>query len=78
MILLDIEMPRMDGFEFTKTLKNEPKHAHIPIVMITSRTADKHRARAAELGVDLYLGKPYQEEELLRNLREMLGVTAPA
>ncbi|MGZ8255489.1 MAG: response regulator, partial [Burkholderiaceae bacterium] len=77
-ILLDIEMPRMDGFEFTKTLRNEPKQAHIPIIMITSRTADKHRTRAAELGVDLYLGKPYQEEELLRNLREMLGVTAPA
>ncbi len=77
-ILLDIEMPRMDGFEFTKTLKSDPAHAHIPIVMITSRTADKHRARAAELGVDLYLGKPYQEEELLRHLREMLGVAAVA
>ena len=78
MILLDIEMPRMDGFELTKTLKNDPRHAHIPIIMITSRTADKHRTRAAELGVDLYLGKPFQEEELLRNLREMLGVSAPA
>jgi len=73
-ILLDIEMPRMDGFEFTKTLKSDPRHAHVPIIVITSRTADKHRARAAELGVDLYLGKPYQEEELLRNLREMLGM----
>ena len=77
-ILLDIEMPRMDGFEFTKTIKNDPKAAHVPIVMITSRTAEKHRARAAELGVDLYLGKPYQEDELLRHLREMLGVSAPA
>ncbi|HEX4885230.1 MAG TPA: hybrid sensor histidine kinase/response regulator, partial [Casimicrobiaceae bacterium] len=73
-ILLDIEMPRMDGFEFTKTLKSDPKHAHVPIIMITSRTADKHRMRAAELGVDLYLGKPFQEIELLRNLREMLGL----
>jgi chemosensory pili system protein ChpA (sensor histidine kinase/response regulator) len=73
-ILLDIEMPRMDGFEFTKTLKSDPRNAHVPIIMITSRTADKHRTRAAELGVDLYLGKPYQEEELLRNLREMLGM----
>jgi chemosensory pili system protein ChpA (sensor histidine kinase/response regulator) len=79
LILLDIEMPRMDGFEFTKTIKGgDAKHAHIPVIMITSRTADKHRARAAELGVDLYLGKPYQEEELLRNMREMLGVSAPA
>jgi chemosensory pili system protein ChpA (sensor histidine kinase/response regulator) len=75
-ILLDIEMPRMDGFEFTKTIKADAKHSHIPIIMITSRTADKHRARAAELGVDLYLGKPYQEDELLQNLREMLGVAS--
>jgi chemosensory pili system protein ChpA (sensor histidine kinase/response regulator) len=74
-ILLDIEMPRMDGFEFTKTIKGDPKLAHIPIVMITSRTADKHRKRAKELGVDLYLGKPFQEEELLRNLREMLELS---
>ncbi len=74
-ILLDIEMPRMDGFEFTKTIKGDPKHAHIPIIMITSRTAEKHRNRAKELGVDLYLGKPYQEDELIRNLREMLALT---
>jgi chemosensory pili system protein ChpA (sensor histidine kinase/response regulator) len=67
-------MPRMDGFEFTKTIKNEPKNAHIPIIMITSRTAEKHRNRAKELGVDLYLGKPYQEEELIRNLRDMLAL----
>ncbi len=75
-ILLDIEMPRMDGFEFTKTIKGDAKYSHIPIVMITSRTADKHRSRAQELGVDLYLGKPFQEEELLRNLREMLELSA--
>jgi len=58
-------------------MKTEPKNAHIPIIMITSRTAEKHRNRAAELGVDLYLGKPYQEEELLRNLRDMLSITTP-
>ncbi|MEP7182354.1 MAG: Hpt domain-containing protein [Betaproteobacteria bacterium] len=75
-ILLDIEMPRMDGFEFTKTIKGDPKSAHIPIIMITSRTAEKHRNRAQELGVDLYLGKPFQEEELLRHLREMLALPA--
>ena len=74
-ILLDIEMPRMDGFEFTKTIKANPKHARIPIVMITSRTAEKHRNMAKDLGVDLYLGKPFQEEELLRHLREMLALT---
>ncbi len=75
-ILLDIEMPRMDGFEFAKTIKNDPRYASIPIIMITSRTAEKHRNRAAELGVDLYLGKPYQEEELLGHLRDMTGLAA--
>ena len=71
-ILLDIEMPRMDGFEFTKTIKRDAKHSHVPIIMITSRTAEKHRNLAKELGVDLYLGKPFQEEDLLKSLREML------
>ena len=71
-ILLDIEMPRMDGFEFAKTIKADHHLAHIPIIMITSRTAEKHRNRARELGVDAYLGKPFQEEELLRNLRALL------
>ncbi len=75
-ILLDIEMPRMDGFEFTRTIKADARFAHIPIVMITSRTAEKHRNRARELGVDLYLGKPYQEVELLQHLRDMLSVSA--
>jgi chemosensory pili system protein ChpA (sensor histidine kinase/response regulator) len=73
-ILLDIEMPRMDGFEFTRMIKRDPRHAHVPIIMITSRTAEKHRALARELGVDLYLGKPFQEQDLLRNLREMLAL----
>ena len=72
-ILLDIEMPRMDGFEFAKTIKGDAKSAQIPIIMITSRTADKHRNRAAELGVDRFLGKPYQEDELLQSLRGVIG-----
>ena len=74
-ILLDIEMPRMDGFEFTKKIRADAKHSRIPIVMITSRTAEKHRNRARELGVELYLGKPFQEDELLTHLREMLALT---
>jgi len=73
-ILLDIEMPRMDGFEFAKTIKADMRLEHVPIIMITSRTAEKHRNRAKELGVDVYLGKPYQEDELLRNLREILSL----
>jgi chemosensory pili system protein ChpA (sensor histidine kinase/response regulator) len=68
----------MDGFEFAKTIKRDPKFASIPIIMITSRTAEKHRNLAAELGVDLYLGKPYQEEKLLQHLREMTGIAAQA
>ena len=73
-MLLDIEMPRMDGFELAKTMKADPRVAHVPIIIITSRTAEKHRARAKELGVDGYLGKPYQEEELLRQLRGLLAL----
>ena len=76
-ILLDIEMPRMDGFEFAKTVKADAKFADIPIIMITSRTAEKHRNRAKSLGVEAYLGKPYQEEELLKHLRSLLAL-APA
>lgn len=64
-MLVDIEMPRMDGFELTKNIRANKETAHIPIIMITSRTAEKHRNYAKELGVNAYLGKPYQEEELL-------------
>ncbi|MFN3397099.1 MAG: Hpt domain-containing protein [Sulfurimicrobium sp.] len=64
-MLVDIEMPRMDGFELTKNVRGNARTASIPIIMITSRTAEKHRNYAQELGVNVYLGKPYQEEELL-------------
>jgi chemosensory pili system protein ChpA (sensor histidine kinase/response regulator) len=64
-ILLDIEMPRMDGYEFAAQVRNDPRVSDIPIVMITSRVGEKHRARAIELGVNDYLGKPYQENQLL-------------
>ncbi|HET8584485.1 MAG TPA: response regulator, partial [Casimicrobiaceae bacterium] len=73
-ILLDIEMPRMDGFEFAKTIKGDANTRDIPIVMITSRTADKHRNRAMELGVDRFLGKPYQEEELMGAIGDLIGI----
>jgi len=64
-ILLDIEMPRMDGFEFLHYLRQDAKTSALPVVMITSRTADKHRAHAKELGATAYLGKPFNETELL-------------
>ncbi|TAG81149.1 MAG: response regulator [Betaproteobacteria bacterium] len=69
-ILLDIEMPRMDGFEFTKTIKADNRQNNIPIIMITSRTAEKHRSHAKELGVNEYLGKPYQDEQLIGLVRQ--------
>ncbi len=71
-ILLDIEMPRMDGYEFAKHVRNNPATAGLPIIMITSRVSDKHRARAIEVGVNDYLGKPYQERELLQAVRHLL------
>jgi chemosensory pili system protein ChpA (sensor histidine kinase/response regulator) len=69
-ILLDIEMPRMDGFEFARNVRLDAKTKGIPIIMITSRTADKHRNHAIELGVNEYMGKPYQEEQLLVLIRQ--------
>ncbi|HNQ05034.1 MAG TPA: Hpt domain-containing protein [Thiobacillaceae bacterium] len=77
-MLLDIEMPRMDGFELTQNLRANPRLAGIPIIMITSRTADKHRDLALELGVDAYLGKPYQEEELLAQIARLVGARVTA
>lgn len=63
----------MDGFDLTRNVRNDDRFRHIPIIMITSRTADKHRQHAAQLGVDAYLGKPYQEDELLDLLTLHLG-----
>ncbi len=75
-MLLDIEMPRMDGFELAKRLRQDSKTKGLPIIMITSRTADKHRNYALELGVNEYLGKPYQEDELLDHIARFVGRVA--
>ncbi len=64
-ILSDIEMPRMDGFDFVRNLRGDDRLKSLPVIMITSRTADKHRNYAFEIGANHYLGKPYDEEELL-------------
>ncbi len=77
-MLVDIEMPRMDGFDLTRNVRGDERTRHIPIVMITSRTAAKHRNYAMELGVNEYLGKPYQEEELLRLIAGYIGKVVPA
>lgn len=73
-MLLDIEMPRMDGYEVASHMRNDERYKNVPIVMITSRTGAKHRKRAEAIGVDRYMGKPYQETELLANISEVLGV----
>jgi len=77
-MLVDIEMPRMDGFDLTRHVRAGELTRSIPIVMITSRTADKHRRVAMELGVNAYLGKPYQDDELLALLRSYLQERVPA
>jgi chemosensory pili system protein ChpA (sensor histidine kinase/response regulator) len=65
MVLSDIEMPRMDGFDLVRNIRADARLRDLPVIMITSRIAQKHRDYAAELGVDHYLGKPYSEEDLL-------------
>jgi chemosensory pili system protein ChpA (sensor histidine kinase/response regulator) len=72
-ILLDVEMPRMDGFEFARNVRADEATKSIPIIMITSRTADKHRKYALELGVNEYIGKPYQEDLLLSLIKRYTG-----
>ncbi|MCL6268446.1 Hpt domain-containing protein [Sansalvadorimonas sp. 2012CJ34-2] len=67
-ILLDIEMPRMDGYEVAMAVRNDPELKDIPIIMVTSRTGEKHRQRAQEIGVNNYLGKPFQEAMLLETI----------
>ncbi|WLA09504.1 Hpt domain-containing protein [Xanthomonas translucens] len=74
LMLLDIEMPRMDGYELATAMRADPRYRAVPIVMITSRSGEKHRQRAFEIGVQRYLGKPYQELDLMRNVYDLLGI----
>ncbi|MGV6858541.1 MAG: Hpt domain-containing protein [bacterium] len=73
-MLLDIEMPRMDGFELASHIRNTPAYKDVPIIMITSRTGKKHKDQALGLGVNRFLGKPYQESVLLETIQSMLDV----
>ena len=72
LILLDIEMPRMDGYELATHVRNNERLKNVPIIMITSRTGDKHRQRAMDIGVQEYLGKPYNESELLAYVQNVV------
>jgi len=72
LMLLDIEMPRMDGFEVATQVRHNGRLQHLPIIMITSRTGEKHRERALEIGVNDYMGKPFQENQLLDKIQSLL------
>ena len=71
-ITLDVEMPRMDGFEVARQVRHDERLADLPIVMISSRTGEKHQEHAAELGVNSFLGKPFQENELLATIDRLV------
>jgi len=71
-MLLDIEMPRMDGFEVLRSVRNNEQLQDLPIIMITSRTGEKHKQQAIELGVNDYLGKPFQEASLLATIEKVI------
>ena len=74
LILMDIEMPRMDGFEVLESVRQNPDWNHVPIIMISSRTAEKHQQRAEQLGANSFLGKPYQNQELMALIRRYLAL----
>ncbi len=73
LLLLDVEMPRMDGYELATQIRNNPDLKHLPIIMITSRTGIKHREKAEKLGINRYLGKPFNDTELMENIRDLLS-----
>ena len=76
-ILSDIEMPRMDGFEFSRNVRTDARTAGIPIIIISSRTAEKHQNHAKELGVNAFLGKPVQDDELIAQITTLIGSASP-
>jgi len=73
LMLLDIEMPRMDGFEVASIVRHDSRLQHVPIIMITSRTGSKHKNRALSIGVNEYMGKPFQEDTLLSTIDKLLA-----
>ncbi len=71
-VLLDIEMPRMDGYELMATIRSQPQYRHLPLIVLTSRSAAKHQQRASQLGADDYVVKPYQDDELLAKIDALI------
>jgi CheY-like chemotaxis protein len=78
LIFSDVEMPRMDGYELTSTVKADPKLKRTPVVFITSRAGEKHRRRGFEVGAAGYLVKPFDEQALLSLVYRLLGVRPDA
>ena len=72
LLLLDVEMPRMDGYELAEFVRADPRLRHIPIIMITSRAGKKHRERGMRAGANVYMSKPYKESELILEVTELL------
>ena len=75
LLITDVEMPELDGFELTRRVRAHPRFSHLPVIMITS-SDERHRAQAQAVGVNLLLGKPYAEEELLARVQQLLGEAA--
>jgi chemosensory pili system protein ChpA (sensor histidine kinase/response regulator) len=73
LIILDVEMPNMDGFELISILRSNERFEDIPVILITSRTGEKHRQRGLELGAQRYFGKPYREDEIMLAIGELTG-----
>jgi CheY-like chemotaxis protein len=71
-VLLDIEMPRMDGYELMATLRSDQQYRHLPLIVLTSRAAAKHQQRATQLGANAYIVKPYQDEFLLSTIADLV------
>jgi chemosensory pili system protein ChpA (sensor histidine kinase/response regulator) len=78
LVVLDLEMPRMDGFELVRELRSDPLTAAVPIVIVSSRLVEKHQRRAAEMGADAFFGKPYPEDELLACIDGLVGKQSAA
>jgi CheY-like chemotaxis protein len=77
-VLLDIEMPRMDGYELMATLRSQPQYKSLPLIVLTSRAASKHHQRAIQLGASAYVVKPYQDADLLAQLDALVAAQAAA
>jgi chemosensory pili system protein ChpA (sensor histidine kinase/response regulator) len=78
LIILDIEMPRMDGYELLSTLRAQEAYRSLPVLMVTSRAGEKHRRKALDLGASGFLVKPYQDETLLNRIRELVRAPSEA